>query len=455
MRSARVSLACVALLLSTAGCGGKASVNQASAPCETRVPATHPADTLTVVVFDKIDMTHAPWPRNREERFVFSHLYETLVTIDCRGEVEPALAKSWTRASDGWYIELKEDAHFWDDTMVTAADIQSSLKLAASQMPIGPADIVDETHAIIHGDFDIKLLALPMLAICKQPHPESVPVGTGVWQFNGGAFDEITMRPAAGGAPVVRFELKQTAGALDILNGSADAMITDDPSVLDYARTKKHVAVMPMAWDKAYVLIDPRRAGMDISRSAPDLPRAVCDGFARDAVAVDARGGSDILTEAERASPLPASTKITWRSYTSKQVLFDSSDPTARALAERIVALAAMDTSTSAEARALRRAMPEASNDMRTTGLRQEEFAKRFKSPGDAGYVVPLSWNADFPALAMHLPYWVSSLRPLSRTLIPLVETRAHLVAISDRISYVDDKKGTVHITPPGMERVR
>jgi ABC-type oligopeptide transport system substrate-binding subunit len=78
--------------------------------CETRAPALHPADTVTVVVFDKIDLAHAPWGQNREERFVFSHLYETLVTIDCHGQVQPGLAKSWKPGSDAWMVELRDDA---------------------------------------------------------------------------------------------------------------------------------------------------------------------------------------------------------------------------------------------------------------------------------------------------------------------------------------------------------
>jgi len=110
MRVVRVLGTAGLLCLTAFGCGGRSSVNQASAPpCETRLPATHPADTLTVVVFDEIDLSHAPRPTNRSERFVFSHLYQTLVNVDCHNQVRRGIAKSWKEASDGWYIEIEED----------------------------------------------------------------------------------------------------------------------------------------------------------------------------------------------------------------------------------------------------------------------------------------------------------------------------------------------------------
>jgi hypothetical protein len=458
MRSARVSLTCVALLLATAGCGGKAGVNQASAPpCETRVPATHPADTLTVVVFDKIDLSHAPWPQNRSERFVFSHLYETLVKIDCHGRVQPGIAKSWKEASDGWYIEIKEDAHFWDDTMVTAADVQATLRMA-SHLGIERADIVDETHVIIHGKFDITSLALPMLAIGKQSELGTVPIGTGPWQIGGAGSDKVIIRPLSVDAPVVIFQHEDAADAMDMLTGSAHAMITDDPVVIDYARTKAAATLSPLPWDKAYVLIDPARVTMvATSRSVTDLPRTVCDALARDVVPVDSRGGSDILIDASKASSIIVGYRSTLGSAASKDILYDAADPTARALAERIVALVAMDTTVSVDARAVRRSVPGAVTGTRALGLPSDEFARRLYS-GDAICVASLSWNANFPFLALHfhaVAPWLDGRGELSRALIPLVETRAHFITLSDRIGYSLDKMGNVRILGPGVERVQ
>jgi hypothetical protein len=444
----------LAATLAAGGCGGSASVKPAGPPpCETRVVATHPADTVTVVVFDKIDLSHAPWPRNREERFVFSHLYETLVKVDCRGMVQPGLAKSWKKASDGWYIELQEDAHFWDDTMVTTNDVKSSFEPAIrAGIAIDRVDIVDETHAIIHGDFEVKLLAVPMLAIRKES-TSGVPMGTGAWTIDPAtATDGIIMHPLAGAAPVVRVMREDAVDAMDILNGSADAMITDDPTAIDYAR-ERHAAIAPLEWDRAYVLIAPMRG------SVTDLPRHVCDALARDAVAIDSRGGSNILDESRNACAMHIS-DIALGILSSSQLFFDGGDPTARSLAERIVALAAMDTASSAEARAIRAAVPEFGPSLRAVALKHEQPSEKSPFPvlPVAHYVKALSWYGDLPCLGasfMKGMPWLASLEPLSAAVLPLVETRAHFIAISDRVSYIDEHNGTVRIIPPGVERVR
>jgi hypothetical protein len=86
-------------------------------------------------------------------------------------------------------------------------------------------------------------------------------------------------------------------------------------------------------------------------------------------------------------------------------------------------------------------------------------FAKRFYSDKpDANYVVSLSWNQDFPLLVSRFSReapWLAVVRPLSRALVPLVETRSSFVAFSDRIGVIDDGNGDVHIMSPGVERVR
>jgi hypothetical protein len=45
---------------------------------------------------------------------------------------------------------------------------------------------------------------------------------------------------------------------------------------------------------------------------------------------------------------------------------------------------------------------------------------------------------------------WISSPsgQVLTEAMLPLVETRAHFIALSDRIGYSDDKAGTVRILP-------
>jgi hypothetical protein len=469
MRSARVSLACVVLLLATAGCGGQASVNQASAPCATRVPAAHPADTLTVVVFDKIDLSHAPWPQNRSERFVFSHLYETLVKVDCHGVVQPGIAKSWKEASDGWYFEIQEDAHFWDDTPVTAADIQTSFQMRQVGAGVGivSVDIVDATHAIIHGakNVDIKLFAQPMLAITNGSI--SAPMGTGAWQVDPDSSKGFAIHPSTGQGPTVRFVQSNRSQALDLVGSQADAMISDDPSVVEYARDRS-LAAMPLAWDQAYVFVSGSRYCALPETSPPgELPVALSDELARDAVSVDARGGSSILSAPRSVSFLRMGGSELPRRVTmkelSRRIVYVSEDKTARGLAERLVAIAAMDTTKAPKASALARAIPELGPDVRASGLSPSQFQFALGKHLEFGYVLSLSWIADYPHL---LGPFSDGVWPVGRTstmegrlltgaMIPLIETRAHFIALSDRIGFTYDAAGNVSLIPPGAERVR
>jgi len=47
---------------------------------------------------------------------------------------------------------------------------------------------------------------------------------------------------------------------------------------------------------------------------------------------------------------------------------------------------------------------------------------------------------------------WLASLRPLSIAVLPLVETRAHFIAMSDRISFTVDASGHVYLVIAGRE---
>jgi hypothetical protein len=269
------------------------------------------------------------------------------------------------------------------------------------------------------------------------------------------------MHPVDGHTPFVRIMQQDRARAMDIASGAADAMITDDPAVLDYATTRAHTALVPLTWDRAYVLVDPVRMERTASGgTVTALPRAVCDALARDAVPVDARGGSSIFSDAWNAAPLRMTIDgAPWRATPGSQLAFVSADPIARALAERIVALAAMDTSTSTDARALRRAMPGAGPALRATGMPRELFLAHLHDGPNDNFVLPLSWLADYPLLIPYLfgvaPWIARDGNPFPAGLVPLVETRAHFVALSDRISYIDEHNGTVRVMPPGMERVR
>lgn len=432
------------------------------------MPATHPADTVTVIVFDRIDLAHAPWGQNREERFVFSHLYETLVTIDCHGMVQPGLAKSVKPGSDGWLVELREGATFWDESPVTARDVAESFGPALhSGIAIESVDVIDERHVLVHGHRgppDIKLLALPITAVRKDSAP-GYPMGTGAWQIDAGTpvAEAVAICPVLVHGPVVRFVRANSSDALDLVSGKADAMITDDPAVIDYARARTHVTLAPLAWDRAYVLLSTTRSrAFDHGTRVMELPRTMCEALARDAVHVDARGGSSLVVDAEAAATSGVIVDFIGEAASGPsnpvhRVMFAAGDPTSRGLAERIVALAATDTSASSEARAVVRAMPGATPDLRAMSVDADHFESSLREGSEFAYLLPLSWCADYPFLTARFSdraHWLYSNPPLAPRVIPLVETRAHFIAMSDRIAFSDDGAGNVRILlNPGPRR--
>lgn len=114
-----------------------------------------------------------------------------------------------------------------------------------------------------------------------------------------------------------------------------DVVVTRNADVLAYAASRSDYFVSPMVWDRAYVLF---ATGIDSTAAIPtDEERAA---LARNAVTSDARGAVEpfpgFTDSACVTNPLPAPTSV-------RPVLgYASGDRTARQLAERIVALAAV-----------------------------------------------------------------------------------------------------------------
>jgi hypothetical protein len=291
-------------------------------------------------------------------------------------------------------------------------------------------------------------------------------IGTGSWMMDrmtpvAGA---VVMYPVTGESPVVCFVQRNVSKARDIIDGSADAMVTDDPTAIEYARTNRRGALTPLAWDQVYVLLSTTRATrLRNNEHVEAMLRATTDGLARDAVRVDARGGSSLFVDSERAQRIQVASAgfpvLPGVVQHDKLVVVRSNSATARSLAERIVALAAMDTSKSADARTIVRAMPDAGlRPLRVVASSAAEFESSLKSGAQFAYVDVVSWCADFPTIfhrfGSRAP-WLLMGGTISQNVVPLVETRAHFVSMSDRIGFIDDNAGNVRIMVHTAERRR
>ncbi len=108
-----------------------------------RETAPPPANTLTVGVEN--DLTNLD-PIKSQEPYslrVIGQIFEGLVTLNARNELEPALAKSWTHNDnyDTWTFEIRPGVYFHEDELfgpdrtreVTAQDVVESLQRIVSK----------------------------------------------------------------------------------------------------------------------------------------------------------------------------------------------------------------------------------------------------------------------------------------------------------------------------------
>src|SRR2546423_9881577 len=155
----------------------------AGAPSDTtcRVAAGPAAkrDTVEIALADPVDPAHAPLPRNDAERLVFSHLYETLIRVDCAGRVLPGLAQSWEASGDRWTFTLRDDARFWDGAPVTARDVLASWRARDSTFAQGATVLSDRAIGVRPPAAPFQPLADPALAVTKRAPGGGWPIGTG------------------------------------------------------------------------------------------------------------------------------------------------------------------------------------------------------------------------------------------------------------------------------------
>lgn len=120
----------------------------------------------------------SPQPEAFAAGNVLSLLYETLITIDDNGKLQPALALSWQAAHDHrhWYFQLRPGVKLDDGSPLTAELVAASLRQANSWSVVPQGDSisigVEESN-----NFMVAELALPKNGIAKRS--EGAPHGTG------------------------------------------------------------------------------------------------------------------------------------------------------------------------------------------------------------------------------------------------------------------------------------
>jgi hypothetical protein len=238
------------------------------------------------------------------------------VRLDCEGGARPGLAESWAGDSTGrfWTLTLRPVADTagteprWSAAALAATWRTDPAAAAALRLAGVTSAVPLDERRLVAG------MASPSASLPPVFAERSLAVGLG------------TASPLQVSAP---------AGDLrDAVDGDADVIVTADPAVLDYAAQRSHLRQVALPWSRRYLLVLPR--------PVPGLVPADTTGFraalARDAVRADARaappgGWPDSLAQCPRAARGPALP-------VADAVVYPADDPTARELAERLVALA-------------------------------------------------------------------------------------------------------------------
>jgi hypothetical protein len=472
------------LIVLVAACGKPPHVGPADS-----VPAAPPAceilpappiasDTVTVVLFEPVAPEFAPWGHNAAEVRVFRHLYETLISADCDGRVDRCLAGSWRKEDGGfrWEFELRGGARFWDGAPVLAVDVLQSWA-DALMLDTGIDSVKargDRAVAVYlrepHRDVPL-ILSAPAFSVARRTEGAAWPLGSGPYEIGspetvveqsaGGA---LTLVPVSGGEkPVIRFVEASARDARDLLEGPVDLMITEDPTVIEYASANPVFVAAPLPWEKTYVILSPGRVREVLDGRVPGtLPQDFLAVLARDAVRCAARGyqapswwgdleGCKAVSGGDDARGGSANHGS---SSNPRRILYDADDPTARDLAARIVALGAADPARSPDAEAIASAVPGivgASPGVVAQGVDERELDRSLRSGDEAAYIVSIPLRPAIPCdeigrLLDRVP-WIAGLGPsFSRAIVPLVDTRPTAIARRDKFGMISDWYGSVII---------
>jgi len=465
---------------------------------------------VVLALADAVDPAAAPAPATAAERIVFRNLYETLVQVDCAGRALPGLAASW-RSRDGdrrWTFTLRERARAWDGEPVTAVDVEACW-LVRRRGDAGGGRVLwaclddpgTRVRALDERRLEIRLAAprpdLPRLLACPAAaltlrDPRSPwPVGTGPCRpalaverggdpapgagRDAGAPDAGGVAGASGdvpgsGAPgdIVllpnlhhpappaweRLVVRARAGAdpRDLLAG-ADLLVLRDRALEDDLRAMSGRRVVPLGWDRRYFLvIADDRLGLppldrgELARHVAASPARPAEGETVTAAAAapggdaqdadgDARGGDAAREDAasRRGDAAPTLRGDAPRPYDpmlhrrpeSATILYPLDDADARRLAERLAALA----------------RPAGGDVARAHGLAPDEFAAALEAGLAAAYVLGAPRDCGgcgMPPL------------PAGARAVPLVETRAGLVARAGLAGFGLDCAGALLLAPGG-----
>lgn len=234
---------------------------------------------------DSVRPERAPVPHNPSERIVFSHLYETLVTVDCRGRASPGLAAHWacTQDSTVWVFTLREDARFWDGSRITAEEVRQAW-CANQDCPVGSAGgspwtwlnaraqtvtVVDARRLAVRlpepqASFPL-LLAHPATAVAAARQGRAWPLGSGCAQVHPDTLAppaDLVCRPnphhsAPAAWQELTFRIQPGRDPRDLAGTGVDLLLVRTLNEIEFFKAAPGFRAAPLPWSRLYLLVCP------------------------------------------------------------------------------------------------------------------------------------------------------------------------------------------------------
>jgi hypothetical protein len=362
------------------------------------------ADSLWIVATDRFTPLNAPPARTLAERVVFPLLYSMPIAPHCDSIVAGPVV-----------------------TTAVPEHAESIDRYAVSSQPF----VVDS--------LDVGEIREPRTG------PYEIAAATDT------ALDLLPRQPSTG--PSVHFSAIDDGRGRDAIDAGADIVFTSDARTIAYAAAQSDRTSIPLMWDRVYVLIEPT------PRNHGDLDSvvAVQRDLATNTLKVEARPATDSVRGGEvlpcpmveddfTSTPAPAPS--TTGQTPGPRIVYEKDDGVARAISERLVALA--------DARSHRLAALEgvlsAAGPARANGLERAAFRQALRDGNEAAYVTAVPFDigercSTVNELAFAAPWLLPrSNNPVESHIAPLVETRARALVRRGRVGLALDGVGNVYL---------
>jgi len=440
---------------------------------------TGTADSITVAITGQHEKSPLLDADDKYARFTYRQLTETLIRIDCIGEIRQGLAESWENNEQGtvWTFRLRGNARFSDGERVFAQRIVANWQDVLDQHSAIDS-IVAADHQTIRVFFSKALPAVPTMFASPLFAAATLAnsqrwVTTGPYRPGYKDFSSLTGRLepnplSENRGPFIEIIDARAKDERDLFSEQIDLFITSDPDVIDYAETLDDYTSIALPWETTYVLLSTTRVTESDKIETDDpLPVGLTRGLATEAVRTSSRGSvSPQWWNSLQGCP-SAEDRIPRRAraffYTSgfREILYDENDDIAGNLAERIVAIASENKDQNPETAALLERIPGFQNDnvgLTTKASSPGILAQSLSGGDDFAYIVPVKVHpfdvcSAWSELMERIPWVTNGPNNVAAAVVPLLDVRPHVIVRRADFGLIVDRFGYLTITSPESGR--